>query len=263
MNAKLSEFGERLIALSTTRQGLRVQLSLKATPDKEDSDLLHMLASNDTLDRYDEVIDANGWQLDRYRRNPVIQNSHQYGDILHTIGRAETTEVVNGSLVQVWRFATKENPMAKIARDLYRGRFLNASSVGFIPHEWENGDTKAGYRRKYTKAELLEVSAVGIPANPDALQLAYKSGCLEKSDLVELSQLLAGTLKGLQRGFKPAPVTTGRSLIESPYTGEMVECCGSPEASAKLELELEAGRSQAIKALTTVARSVNETLKHA
>ena len=186
----LNEFGERLATLSSGAKGLRAMLQVKMTPDATDADLLQMVASNETLDRYDEVIAADGWQLDHYQRNPVIQNAHQYGDILFTIGRAESTAVVNGALVQTWRFAAKENPMAKIARDLYRGRFLNASSVGFIPREWVNGDKTGEFRRRYTKSGLLEVSAVGIPANPDALALAVKSGCVDKSDLRELAQCL-------------------------------------------------------------------------
>ncbi len=186
----LQEFGERLVKLSSGADGLRASLAIKMTPDDSDADLLHMRASDETLDRYDEVIAADGWQLNHYQRNPVIQNAHQYGDILFTIGRAEKTVVVDGALVQTWRFASKENPMAKIARDLYRGRFLNASSVGFIPREWVNGDKAGEFRRKYTKSELLEVSAVGIPANPAALALAVKSGCVDKGDLRELAQML-------------------------------------------------------------------------
>lgn len=191
MNPDLqTEFGDRLATLSTGSKGLRSTLQVKMTPDATDADLLQMVASNETLDRYDEVISAEGWQLDHYLKNPVIQNAHQYGDILFTIGRAEKTAVIGGALVQTWRFAANENPMAKIARDLYRGRFLNASSVGFIPREWENGEKSSAFRRKYTKSELLEVSAVGIPANPAALALAVKSGCVEKSDLRELAQCL-------------------------------------------------------------------------
>ena len=44
--------------------------------------------------------------------------------------------------------------------------------------------------------ELLEVSAVAIPANPDALALGVKSGAVAKSDLREamaLFRALAGT----------------------------------------------------------------------
>jgi len=46
------------------------------------------------------------------------------------------------------------------------------------------------FRRRYLEQELLEVSAVGIPANPNALQLALKSGAIEKADLRDLLELL-------------------------------------------------------------------------
>ena len=100
-----------------------------------------------------------------------------------------------GQLLQRIQFATDVNPIAKIAYGLYKGKFLNAVSVGFIPLRWENGTDKSGYRRKYLEQELLEVSAVGIPANPNALALAYKSGAVEKSDLRETYDLLRLTLE--------------------------------------------------------------------
>src|SRR5438445_7524866 len=34
------------------------------------------------------------------------------------------------------QFATEANPMARIAYALYKGKFLNAVSVGFIPLRW-------------------------------------------------------------------------------------------------------------------------------
>jgi hypothetical protein len=83
-----------------------------------------------------------------------------------------------------------ENPIAKITYGLYKGGFLSAVSVGFIPKKWENGSQEVGYRRKYMEQELLEVSAVGIPANPNALKLGFEAGAIEKSDLKEMFALL-------------------------------------------------------------------------
>jgi hypothetical protein len=190
MNNIQTEFGDRLVALCNGSAGLRGQLAVNITLDDSDPDLLTMRASDETLDRAGEIIDASGWRLANYEANPVVQNSHQYGDILFTIGKAVRTWVEGRSLLQVWKFASQANPLAKIARDLYRGGFLNASSVGFIPLEWENGGEKSAFMRRFTAQELLEVSAVGIPANPNALALAAKSGAVEKSDLLELYQLL-------------------------------------------------------------------------
>jgi HK97 family phage prohead protease len=187
---KTNELDKRLIQLHTGAKVLRAELPVAVEPDAHDTDILHMRASDETLDRYREIIMASGWRLENYLRNPVIQNAHQYGDIIFTIGQALKTWVSGNALLQTWKFASQENPFAKIARDLYRGGYLRAASVGFVPLKWENGNEKAGFQRKYTEQELLEVSAVGIPANPNALALAIKDGAVEKSDLRELSAIL-------------------------------------------------------------------------
>jgi len=191
--AGLFEFGERLVTLCDGRPGLRggFVAEARAVEDSPDRPVIDFIASSGQLDRYDEIVSADGWRLENYRRNPVFQNAHQYGDVLFTLGRALITEVRDGRLFQRVEFATEISPMARIAYGLYKGKFLNAVSVGFIPLRWENGGEGAGYRRKYLEQELLEVSAVGIPANPEALQLGLKAGAIERSDLRELSGLLA------------------------------------------------------------------------
>src|SRR5215471_17665629 len=89
-----------LIPLSDGRLGLRrgLQLELQTSSTAAASSttsppILDFIASNQALDRYGEVILAGGWRLDNYRRNPVFQNAHQYGDILFTLGKALVTEV--------------------------------------------------------------------------------------------------------------------------------------------------------------------------
>src|SRR5436190_14516400 len=75
---------------------------------------------------------------------------------------------------------------------------LQAASVGFIPLKWEDSEPTPNHNlnpnqawaRRYTEQELLEVSAVGIPANPNALTLALRAGAVEQSDLRELFNLL-------------------------------------------------------------------------
>jgi len=187
-----------------------------------------------------------GWKLSSYHRNPVFQNAHQYGDVIFTLGKALVTEIRAGKLYQRIQFATDINPMARIAYGLYRGKFLNAVSVGSSPSagktpthrtqggarcprrawppspiRWERGwgegglhstldtrhSTRSGFRRRYLEQELLEVSAVAIPANPNALALGLKSGALEKSDLRDLSDLLRLTL---DHPAAPAPSLSPR-----------------------------------------------------
>ena len=205
-----------LIPLYDNRPGLRSLLQVEVRGVDESSETageassapsLDFVASTATLDRYHEIIEPAGWRLDSYRRNPVFQNAHNYGDILFTLGKALSTEIrlVGGrpALCQRIQFATEVNPIARIAYGLYSGGFLNAVSVGFIPLKWEDGqgereasEREASPRRRYLEQELLEVSAVAIPANPDALALGVKSGAVAKSDLREamyLFRALAGT----------------------------------------------------------------------
>ena len=192
-----TESSLNLIPLSDGRPGLRSTMPVQVhdTSDLADSsDTLEFVSSDETLDRYSEIISASGWKLDTYRKNPVFQNAHQYGDVIFTLGKALVTEVRGGKLFQRVQFATDVNPMAKIAHGLYRGKFLSAVSVGFIPLRWEDGTQGTPYRRKYLEQELLEVSAVAVPANPNALALGLKSGAVEKSGLRDLADLIRLTL---------------------------------------------------------------------
>lgn len=187
--ANLDIFGQRVVQLCDGRSGLRGGMVVEAKA-QEGSPIIEFTASNDRVDRYNEVIAAAGWDLTEYKRNPVFQNSHKYGDIMFTLGKSLLTEVRGNALVQQIEFAVGINPMAKLAYEMYRGKFLNAVSVGFIPLEWEDGKQGQAFSRKFTKQELLELSAVSIPANPDALQNAVKAGAVDKGDLRDLAEFL-------------------------------------------------------------------------
>lgn len=219
------DFTGRWVKLSTGQTGLRGLLEVQALPPAangatldarpssltsraEPPPILDFIASDATLDRAGEVIEASGWRLDQFRRNPVFQNAHNYGNIIHTLGRAQLAEVRGGRLFLRVLFATDINPLARLAYDLYRRGFLHAVSVGFLPRRWENGTDRTPWRRRFLEQELLEVSAVAVPANPNALVLAVKSGAVERGELRELLALLQDTL-----GHTPGPKM--RTLLQS------------------------------------------------
>jgi hypothetical protein len=234
------------IPSNSVRSTIPVEIS-----DDSCNSCLDFISSDESLDRYNEIISATGWKLDNYLRNPVFQNAHQYGDILFTLGRALITEVrlvgrasPRAVLFQRIQFACDINPMAKIAYGLYKGKFLNAVSVGFVPLRWEDGSPdQAGnslsasggegrgevvpstlatrhsspqVRRRYLEQELLEVSAVGIPANPNALALGLKSGAIQKSDLRDLSDLIHLTLdREISSPITPMPpISPNHQLVQ-------------------------------------------------
>jgi HK97 family phage prohead protease len=221
-----ADFPDRLVTLCDGRSGLRGGLRIEArlpepnpeahtdpiaTPVPEPA-IIDFVASDETLDRYDEIISASGWRVDAYRRNPVFQNAHQYGDIVFTLGKALVTEIRQGRLFQRVEFAVDANPIARIAYRLYRGKFLNAVSVGFIPLRWETGGEGAGFKRRFLEQELLEVSAVGIPANPNALQLALKAGAIQAADLRETLEILRQLCGNRPCRSTAAPASSAYSL---------------------------------------------------
>jgi HK97 family phage prohead protease len=215
-----TEFSGRLVTLNDGRTGIRGGLQIQVREPSGSQPVLEFIASDESLDRYNEVISATGWKLDNYRRNPVFQNAHQTGDIMHTLGRATATEVRGGKLVQTIEFACDVNPMARIAYGLYKGQFLRAVSVGFVPLRWENGTDKSAYARKFVEQELMEVSAVAIPANPNALALGVKSGAIEKSDMKDVVELFRSALAD---GPRTVPVRSNVQLETRTQTLQLLE----------------------------------------
>lgn len=136
--------------------------------DKEAGTLEAIFSTQDT-DRHGDVVLQDGWDLTNFKKNPVILNSHNYGDAAEVIGKASNVRVEAKKLQGKITFAVNENPKAKVIFDLYAGGFLNAFSVGFIVQKFK--ENKDGSTDWFTieESELLEVSAVSVPANARAL----------------------------------------------------------------------------------------------
>lgn len=144
--------------------------------DEEKSTVEGIFSTSDE-DRHGDVV-QQVWDLKHFKKNPVILNSHSYHDAAEVIGKATSIKVKDGKLEGKIKFATGENPKAKVIFDMIKGGFLNAFSVGFIPKEFSN-------KGEILKSELLEVSVVSVPAN--AMALAKAKG-IDVSKLYETNQ---------------------------------------------------------------------------
>src|SRR4051812_8170415 len=91
---------------------------------------INAIFSTEDKDRHGDIVLQN-WELDNFKKNPVILNSHNYDDAQEVIGKALDIWVNNGKLQGRIQFAVNENPKAKVIFDLYAGGYLNAFSVGF------------------------------------------------------------------------------------------------------------------------------------
>lgn len=148
------------------------QLPVKIKGVNKEAGTLEAIFSTQDVDRHGDTVMQEGWDLKNFKKNPVILNSHNYSDAAEVIGKASNLKIEGKKLTGKITFAVNENPKAKVIFDLYAGGFLNAFSVGFMPQKFK--ENKDGTRDWYTieEAELLEVSAVSVPANARALAKA-------------------------------------------------------------------------------------------
>jgi len=121
-----------------------------------------VLGSDASTDRHGDRINPKGWNLENFKKNPVILLNHAYDAL--PIGKAVNVKRKADGLVFDIQFS-KAYDVAKTAYALLKEGILNAWSVGFIPLEFG----KSGGEYTIDKMELLELSLVTVPANPNAL----------------------------------------------------------------------------------------------
>ena len=143
--------------------------------------------SKEVTDRDGDILRAGGVDFSNYMKNPVFLSFHNSREF--PLGKVTKFWVEGNSVKAIVYFPTLEelssNPeyasekakLVDFTYHCYKTGMLNAVSVGFIPLEWT--ETKNGY--DITKWELLEFSAVAIPANQDAIAEAVKSFGLDES----------------------------------------------------------------------------------
>jgi len=138
---------------------------LKATTEKRGKKLI-AIASTPNADRMGDSLPLDKWDLKNFKNNPVLQAGHDYKPQF-TIGIAKNIKVENNQLTfePVFHGITA---LARETKTMYDEGFLKAWSVGFIPGD-QKYDKESGEFITIGKNELLEVSAVAVPANAEAL----------------------------------------------------------------------------------------------
>ncbi|HRQ87218.1 MAG TPA: hypothetical protein PLA50_00350 [Bacteroidia bacterium] len=159
--------------------------------------LVEYVASDETLDSYDEVIRAAGWRFDeRFEKNPVFIDSHSYWGIRDVIGRVVEWRVEGNQLVEVvqWAVDVEENALARLGFAMTAKGYLKAVSVGFVPVRRVRrndedfsavademklaGEVRDRVRTIHYEQQQYELSACVIGANPSALAKAFGDGAV-------------------------------------------------------------------------------------
>jgi HK97 family phage prohead protease len=132
--------------------------------------------------------------LDSFRKNPVFLACHKYqtdSGSSPVIGSFRNIDATDGNLRGQVKFAA--TPLGQEYKSLYADGHMRAVSVGFISHQPEHVTDKATGKKSlcHKKNELLEVSAVPVPANPEALS---QMGFLQNAAKAELTAVVADAL---------------------------------------------------------------------
>lgn len=143
------------------------QRAAEASP----GDAIRFVASTSDIARDGFIIDAAGWDLANFKRNPVVQWAHNYSE--PPIGKVTHIEVKDDQLLADVVFDQNDEFARKI-ESKYRSGILNAVSVGFDIKQLEPGQGDKPMRA--TQTELLELSAVPVPADPGALAIRQQRG---------------------------------------------------------------------------------------
>lgn len=156
--------------------------------------VLQFTGSTEDEDRRGDVITASGWRLKDYKKNPVFLWAHQYDT--PPVGKAVNVWIDNDRLKFHIQFAERdEYEFADTIYKLYKGGYLRATSVGFMPIETEpleikddeDGGCCSHQATRYLKQDLLELSACPVPANPNALAEAMTKGLVTDEVIQEIA----------------------------------------------------------------------------
>ena len=201
-----------------------------------------------------EVLRMRGARLQRYRKNPVVLDSHERYGIDAIVGRAEV-RVDNATRQLLADVEFAPSPRGEAAWALVRDGFLRAVSVGYRPNGKRTRQLREGEADGEGEArvsgpalivnewELVELSMVPVPADEDALRRAFyaEGGEMQFSEIVDGGSPAA-----------PAPAQPA-----APVKDEAVVRAEAAAAAAKARAEEHAANAAQIRDLARGAGLVD------
>jgi hypothetical protein len=199
-----------LLKRAKLTEPIRREISVDSKVLSETDGTVEFVASDETLDCYQEIVRVNGWRFTHFAKNAPFVDSHDYSSITKLLGQVMSWRLEGGQLIETVRYSREPGTLADWAFRMVRDKFLKAVSVGFVPvrmaSKWDatpgdfvqaiselklDAPTAAKLRVVYLEQEQIELSQCVIGANPNALAKAYKAGCLTEQDLDQFSAMIA------------------------------------------------------------------------
>ena len=174
----------------------------------EKAGIISAVVSTEDVDRDGDIVRQNGWDLTHFSTHPILLSSHNYRGLTNQIGewtqmKVEGTELIGEAKYYIGEGNEEADWGFKLAS---KGRA--AFSVGFVPDMSKAKQIEANGNISYEfqGQELLEVSQVTVPSNPQALQ-AMKGMHLHPEVEVLVEEMLGDMAKELvEVQLPPEPV---------------------------------------------------------
>jgi HK97 family phage prohead protease len=143
------------------------QIPYQVKEVKEDERKILAVVSKEVMDSDGDLIKIDGMSFDRYIKiGAPLMWSHKHSD--PPIGKATMLEKVGDEIIAEFEYAKPEEyGFADTIYKLTKGGYINSYSIGFKP-DWASVKDIDKGRYLIGKSELLEISAVSIPANAEA-----------------------------------------------------------------------------------------------
>lgn len=138
-----------------------------------DAVFIEGFANKNVVDRGKERIATDAWDLENFKKNPVILFNHGMDPVLGgtPVGKAVAVTPTDDGLRMKVRMSNSKSPLITMIRDLVEEGILKTFSVGFETkdHAVERDEKSDQDVRVIKQAELFETSIVGIPMNQDSV----------------------------------------------------------------------------------------------
>lgn len=186
-----------------------LQATSKANSINENDYTIDFIMTKEIVDRHGDIVDVDTIDMKYFELNPVVQPSHDHSALTVAKVVSAWVEVVDGikQLVAKVKFAAEEYDLAMTYWKLYKGEYMRAVSIGFIPKRFEQEQTGA---TRLLDCEILELSLVAIPANQ--LALAKSAGLDIKSVAVAERNTVLKDIRSQMIAFKELIAETGEDI---------------------------------------------------
>lgn len=190
--------------------------------------------SSEVVDRDGDILIAKGCDFENFKKNPQFLGFHNQHDYPLGIpknwgveGKSVYCDVYFPTIQELSSNPAEASEKAKLVDftyHCYKTGMLNAVSVGFIAKDVVPNKETGGYI--INDWELLEFSAVAVPANQDAIAQAVKSFGEEGKDIVDPIERIKACEKQIEECKKTIKEQT-----------ERLEKAFEPDEEEEIEIE--------------------------